>query len=64
MRKELKRVGFHSEKRSGVRDPNFRKLPASIQEEMSGTNYATLRRVYDEITPDDIREAWRDAEMA
>lgn len=54
-------VGFHSEKRAGVRDPEFRKLPAAIQEEIAGTNYTTLRRIYDEVTAEDIREAWAEA---
>jgi integrase len=61
VRLALRGVGFHSEKRSGVRDPAFRQLPAAIQEEIAGTNYTTLRRIYDEITPEDIRAAWAEA---
>ena len=53
----LRGVGFHAEKRAGVRDPNFRALPPAIQEAMAGTRYETLRRVYDEVTPADIRRA-------
>ncbi len=64
VREALRGVGFHSEKRTGVRDPSFRKLPAAIQEEIAGTNYSTLRRIYDEVTPEDIREAWADARRA
>ena len=40
-----------------MRDPNFRALPPAIQEAMAGTRYETLRRVYDEVTPADIRRA-------
>lgn len=61
VRTALRGVGFHSEKRAGVRDPEFRKLPAAIQEEIAGTNYTTLRRIYDEVTAEDIREAWAEA---
>jgi hypothetical protein len=61
LRKQLRGVGFHSEKRSGVRDPDFRGLPAAIQEEIAGTNFETLRRIYDEVTVEDIREAWPEA---
>ena len=57
LRARLRGVGFHAEKRAGVRDPNFRALPPAIQEAMAGTRYETLRRVYDEVTPADIRRA-------
>jgi hypothetical protein len=57
-RKRLRGVGFHAEKRAGVRDPDFREMPAKYQETISGTRYATLRDVYDEVTPEEIREAW------
>jgi hypothetical protein len=30
---ELRGVGYHAEKRAGVRDPLFRAMPAKIQEE-------------------------------
>ena len=51
-------MGFHAEKRAGVRDPEFRALPAKIQETIAGTRYSTLRDVYDEVSTDDVREAW------
>jgi len=54
----LRGVGFHAEKRAGVRDPEFRSLPAKIQETIAGTRYTTLRDVYDEVTTEDVREAW------
>ena len=57
-RERLRGVGFHAEKRAGVRDPEFRALPAKIQETIAGTRYTTLRDVYDEVTTDDVREAW------
>ena len=63
VRRQLKGIGYHAEKRAGVRDPKFRKLPAAIQEEIAGTNYTTLRRIYDEVTVDDIREAWAEARL-
>ncbi len=57
-KKRLRGVGFHAEKRAGVRDPEFRALPAKIQETIAGTRYTTLRDVYDEVTTKDVREAW------
>ena len=57
LRAQLRGVGFHSEKRAGVRDPEFRALPPAIQEAWAATRYETLRTVYDEVTVDDIREA-------
>ena len=59
LRERLKGVGFHSEKRSGVRTPEFRALPPKIQEELAGTKYSTLRETYDHVTPEDMREAIR-----
>ena len=61
LRARLRGVGFHSEKRSGVRDPNFRALPPAIQEELAGTSWKTLRRTYDEITVEDMRVALKQA---
>lgn len=56
---KLRGVGFHAEKRAGVRDPEFRSLPPKIQETIAGTRYQTLRDVYDEVTTEDVREAWK-----
>lgn len=50
-------LGFHSEKRAGVRDPRFRSLPARLQEELTATNYETLRQVYDEVSFADLETA-------
>lgn len=60
MRRRLERVGYHSEKREGVRDPKFRELSPIFQETMSGTNYDTLRRIYDDVSTDELRSAIRD----
>jgi hypothetical protein len=57
LKEKLKGVGFHAEKRAGVRDPEFRKLPPSVQEAFAGTRHETLRAVYDEVTVDEMREA-------
>jgi len=55
--KQLKGLGFHGEKRAAVRDPVFRALPPKVQEAIARTNYETLRRVYDAVTVDEVREA-------
>ena len=57
LKERLKGIGFHAEKRTGIRDPEFRKLPPAVQEAFSGTRFETLRAVYDEVTVDDMREA-------
>ncbi|HUP25674.1 MAG TPA: hypothetical protein VNB06_22370, partial [Thermoanaerobaculia bacterium] len=62
--KKLRRVGFHSEKRAGVRDPRFRALPPAIQEAWAGTSYQVLKDVYDDVTAEDIREAIQQQERA
>lgn len=54
---QLRGLGYHGEKRAGVRDPIFRALPPKVQEVVSRTAYETLKSVYDEVTVDDIREA-------
>lgn len=59
LRERLKGVGFHAEKRSGVRNAEFRRLSPGVQEAISGTRYGTLRDVYDEIGPADIRAEMR-----
>lgn len=53
--RRLFRVGFHSEKRAGVRDDWFRSKSATFQEEFSGTNWQTLHDVYDHMDVDDMR---------
>lgn len=58
----LRGLGYHGEQRAGVRDPKFRQLPPAIQEEIAGTNYTTLRRIYDDVTVDDMRDAWSESQ--
>ncbi|MHB1194827.1 MAG: hypothetical protein ACYC6F_17510 [Longimicrobiales bacterium] len=57
LKKVLVRVGYHSEKRQGVRDPRFRQLPPKIQETLSGTTWEVLRDVYDEVSVEEMRDA-------
>lgn len=54
---KLKGLGFHGQKRAGVRRPEFRALPPKVQEALTGTNHETLRRVYDNVSLDEMREA-------
>ncbi|HET6230473.1 MAG TPA: tyrosine-type recombinase/integrase [Longimicrobiaceae bacterium] len=54
---EVPRLGFHAQKRAGVRTPEFRALPDKVQEQLTGTTIRTLREVYDDITVDELREA-------
>lgn len=53
----VKGLGFHGQKRAGVRRKEFRELPAKVQEALTGTNHETLRRVYDDVSLEDMREA-------
>ena len=59
LRASLHRVGFHSELRSGVRDPEFRRLPSKVQEGLSGKSYKMLTGTYDEVTVSDMRDEGR-----
>jgi len=52
----LRRVGFHAELRSGVRDPGFRGLPAKLQETIAGKSFEMLTKTYDQVTVRDIRD--------
>ena len=58
LRRKLRGVGYHAEKRAGVRARRFRDLPVSVQEELAGTNFETLRQVYDRVTVEDMRAYW------
>lgn len=53
----IRGLGFHGEKRAGVRDPRFRQLPPKVQEELAGTNWETLRRIYDDVSVEEMRAA-------
>lgn len=46
---KIARLGYHGEKRAGIRDPKFRSLPAPVQEELAGTTYGTITRVYEYV---------------
>jgi hypothetical protein len=56
---DVKGLGFHGQKRAGVRRREFRELPPKVQEALTGTNHETLRRVYDEVSFDEMQEAVR-----
>jgi integrase len=45
----IPRLGYHGEKRAGIRDPRFRRLDPAVQEELAGTTWETMRRVYDYV---------------
>jgi hypothetical protein len=62
-REALRGVGFHSEKRAGVRDPRFRRLSRTEQEELAGTSWDVLSTVYDDLTDEDLRDAVRRLEV-
>lgn len=51
------RLGYHAEKRAGIRDPRFRALPPTVQEELAGTTFETMRRVYDYVDLPTLQEA-------
>ena len=63
VRARLKGIGYHAEKRAAVRSRTARQLPPKIQEAFFGTRYETLKSVYDEVGPEDIRDAMSDAGM-
>jgi len=54
---DVPRLGFHAQKRAGVRTPEFRSLPPKMQETLAGTTHKTLRDVYDDVSVDEMREA-------
>jgi len=64
MKQRMRGVGFHAEKREGVRDPVFRSLPKKVQEEFAGTRFETLSSVYDEVGVEDMRAELQRAEAA
>jgi integrase len=64
LREALRGVGFHAEKRAGVRDPRFRQLSRTEQEELSGTSWDVLSTVYDDVSEEDLRDAVRRLEAA
>ena len=63
VRSRLRGIGYHAEKRAAVRSRQARQLPPKIQEAYFGTRYETLKNVYDDVGPDDIRDAMTEAGM-
>jgi integrase len=53
------RLGYHGEKRAGIRDPKFRGLDPAVQEELAGTTWETMRRVYDYVDMPTLQDAVR-----
>jgi integrase len=53
----IPRLGYHGEKRAGIRDPKFRKLDPAVQEELAGTTWETMRRIYDYVDVPTLRAA-------
>lgn len=51
------RLGYHGEKRAGIRDPRFRALPPTVQEELAGTTWDTIRKVYEYVDLPTLHEA-------
>jgi hypothetical protein len=52
MRRTKREQGINiprGEKRAGTRDPKFRRLDPAVQEELAGTTWDTMRRVYDYV---------------
>jgi hypothetical protein len=64
MRQRLKGLGYHGEKRAGVRDDWFRSLDPKRQEMFSRTNHKTLVDVYDDVSLEEMREALRTRKRA
>ena len=58
------RLGFHAQKRAGVRREAFRELPAKVQEKLTSTTHETLRRVYDEVSLEQLRKEMGKQEKA
>lgn len=58
----IRGLGYHGEKRAGVRDPRFRALPPAVQEAISGTAHETPMRVYDYVDLDAMRGAVAEVE--
>ncbi len=54
---DIPRLGYHGEKQAGIRDPKFRKLDPAVQEELAGTTWETMRRVYDYVDVPTLRAA-------
>jgi 3-methyladenine DNA glycosylase AlkD len=53
----LPRLGYHGEKRAGIRDPHFRALAPKVQEELAVTTWETMRRIYDYVDLGTLEDA-------
>ena len=54
---DVKGLGFHAQKRARVRRKEFSQLPPKVQEALTGTNHETRRKVYDDVSLEEMREA-------
>jgi integrase len=54
---EIEGLGFHGQKRAGVRRKEFRALPNPVREKLTGTSARTLDSVYDDVSVDEMRDA-------
>ena len=54
---KIPRLGYHAEKRAGIRDPRFRALAPKVQEELAGTTWDTMRKVYDFVDLPTLQDA-------
>jgi integrase len=64
MAQRLKGLGYHGEKRAGVRDNWFRSLDPKRQEMFARTNHRTLVDVYDDVSLEEMRESLRERKWA
>jgi hypothetical protein len=55
----VERLGFHGQKRAGVRRKEFRALLDPVREKLTGTSARTLELVYDDVSVDEMREVLR-----
>jgi integrase len=53
----IRGLGFHGEKRAGVRDSWFRSLDPKMKEKLARTNHRTLVDVYDDVDLEEMRAA-------
>lgn len=53
----IPRLGYHGEKRAGIRHPAFKQLPIEVREELAGTTWETMKRVYDDVSLPEQRAA-------
>lgn len=54
---KVPRLGYHGEKRAGIRDPRWQQLPDEWREALSGTTAETEKRVYGYVGLDAMEKA-------